>query len=370
MSSLFGAPALRDELRRRCGIPEQVAGAELVVRGDGAPRGVRIVRVRSGEIEVDVVVDRSLDLAGASVRGIPVSWISPTDVAHPGLADPHGWGPFRTFFGGLLTTCGLDHTLGPAEESGAAFNYPGQTSRSHPLHGHVSATPARLTGYGIDWDADEPAVVVRGDVRQAEVFGAALTLEREIRVPLGGATVRVRDVVRNDGYAPTPHMILYHVNAGWPLLGPRARVVGALAEPRFATEAARGQDWRAVTQPARGVAEQVWEHVPLPAADGRGRAAVLNPDIGDGRSAGLEICFGLDSLPRLFQWRVMSETNYTVGLEPGNLEIEGRHSAEAGGRLTVLEPGETVRHELDIHLHHGDRVTEAFERFADAAATT
>ena len=42
-------------------------------RDDGSERGVRVVRVRTGEIEVEVVVDRALDLAGASVRGMPVA---------------------------------------------------------------------------------------------------------------------------------------------------------------------------------------------------------------------------------------------------------------------------------------------------------
>ena len=106
MSILFGKPLSREELRRLAGRPEQVVGAELLTRGDGSERGVRVVRVRTGEIEAEIVVDRALDIAGASVRGLPVSWISPTGVAGPWLADPHGWGPFRTFFGGLLTTCG------------------------------------------------------------------------------------------------------------------------------------------------------------------------------------------------------------------------------------------------------------------------
>jgi hypothetical protein len=351
VSLVFGSPADREPLRRLTGRVEQVAGAELYTRDDGSERGVRVVRVRTGEIDVEVVVDRALDIAGASVRGMPVGWISPTGVAAPWFADPHGWGPFRTFFGGLLTTCGLEHTLGPTDDTAVHFNYPGQHTHSFPLHGRLSATPALLRGYGIDWDAPEPAVFVRGEVRQANVFGEVLTLEREIRAVLGKRTLTLRDTVRNEGYAPTPHMILYHVNAGWPLVGKNAQVTGRLGEPRFVTPPAQGVDWRVVDEPTRGIAEQVWEHSPLPATDGWGRAAILNQDIGDGRALGLELAFALDTLPRMFQWRVMNEGHYVIGLEPGNLRIQGRHAARDAGELVILEPGETRSYRLDLTLH-------------------
>ena len=364
VNRLFGIPVGRDDLRRLAGSPEQVLGAELFERADGRERGVRVVRLRSGACEVEVVVDRALDISHASVGGVPVAWISPTGVASPALADPHGWGTFATFFGGLLTTCGLDHALGPTEDAAPWFDYPGQPTRSWPLHGTLSATPARLTGHGIDWDAAEPAVFVRGEVRQATVFGAALTLERELRIALGGTTLTVRDRVRNVGHAPTPHMALYHVNAGWPLVGEGAEIVAAVDEPRVATPAAAGADWRAIVAPAQGVAEQVWEHAPRADGAGRGLAAVLNDDIGDGRALGLAVEWDLASLPRLFQWRVMSETNYVVGLEPGNLELEGRHAARDAGRLVVLEPGAVIDHALDIHLLLGDPVRDLRRRVA------
>ena len=100
LSSLYGVRLTREELRRRTGRSEQLLGAELVERADGSERGVRCVRLRSGAIELEVVVDRALDLAQATVGGVPVAWISPTGLAAPGLAVPTGWEPFRTFFGG------------------------------------------------------------------------------------------------------------------------------------------------------------------------------------------------------------------------------------------------------------------------------
>jgi hypothetical protein len=349
LSSLFGVPLTREELRRRTGRVEQLLGAELVERSDGSERGVRCVRLRSGAIELEVVVDRALDLAQATIGGVPVAWISPTGLTAPGLAVPAGWEPFRSFFGGLLTTCGLEHTLGPVTDDATHFRYPGRPTHDFPLHGRLSATPGRLLGYGIDWE--RACVFCRGDVRQAHVFGESLTLEREIRIGLGGTTIELDDVVRNDGFAPTPHMLLYHVNIGWPVLGEHAEVVAGVGKPRVATAEAAGADWRAVDPPRFPSEEQVWEHTPCPDAAGLGRAAVLNSDIGDGRPLGVELAWSHETLPRLFQWRVMSDQNYVVGLEPGNAPIEGRARAREEGTLVILEPGEERRTSLRLTLH-------------------
>lgn len=365
MSGLFGQPTDRDALRRLAGRAEQAIGAELAERLEGQERGVRVLRLRSGELEADVVVERALDLGQVTSRGVPVAWISPTGLAGPWFAEPHGWGPFRTFFGGMLTTCGLEHTLGPTEDDASHFAYPHIATHAYPLHGRLSTQPARLMGHGIDWDAEEPAVYCRGEVRQANVFGEVLTLERELRIPLGSSTIRIRDRVRNDGHATTPTMSLYHVNLGWPLLGPRARVVAAVGEPRFATPEAVGKDWRSVTTPQGVVPEEVWEHTPRTGADGWSRAGIVNDDIGDGRAVAVELAWRTDTLPRLFQWKVMGDVNYVIGLEPGNLPLEGRHAARASGDLVQLAPGEVRDYALEITVHHGaDALADVERRIA------
>ena len=235
---------------------------------------MRCVRLRSGAIELEVVVDRALDLAQATIGGVPVAWISPTGLTAPGLAVPAGWEPFRSFFGGLLTTCGLEHTLGPMTDDATHFRYPGRATHDFPLHGRLSATPGRLLGYGVDWERE--CVFCRGDVRQAHVFGESLTLEREIRIGLAGTTIELDDVVRNDGFAPTPHMILYHVNVGWPVLGEHAEVSPASASRAWRPRRPRGADWRVVDPPSFPFQEQVWDTRRGRHGRGLGRAAVLN----------------------------------------------------------------------------------------------
>jgi hypothetical protein len=363
----FGSRLDGEAVRRLAGHPEQVVGAELLRREDGSERGVRLVRLRTGEIDVDVVVDRALDVGAAAIRGVPVAWISPTGLTGPWFAEPRGIGTLRTFFGGLLTTCGLEHTLGPTEDDVGYFAYPGKAREAFPLHGRLSATPARLTGYGTALDAAVPHVYVEGEVRQATVFGEHFVLRRRIEADVGGRELRIRDVVRNAGYAPTPHMVLYHVNVGWPVVAPGARVDAAVGEPRFATEAAQDADWRVIEPPRAGAVEQVWEHTPRPGAAGRVHACVRNPDVGGGRAVGVEVAYDSTTLPRLFQWRVMGEGHYVVGLEPGNSRFEGRHAARAAGELDVLAPGDERRYALDLRLLWGaDELAAASGRAQDA----
>ncbi|HEY8584744.1 MAG TPA: DUF4432 family protein, partial [Capillimicrobium sp.] len=75
--------------------------------------------------------------------------------------------------------------------------------------------------------------------------------------------------------------------------------------------------------------------------------------VGGGRAVGVELAYEEATLPRLFQWRVMGEGHYVVGLEPGNLRIEGRQAAREAGDLVVLAPGEERRTTLELTLLWG-----------------
>lgn len=338
-----------DDPRRWTGHPDQVAGVELAELLEGDARGVRVLRLRGAEVDVDVLVDRGLDLLRARVRGVPVGWLSPAGVRHPAFAEQQGFGPLRTFGGGLLTTCGLDHVHGPRDEPDR-YGHPGLAVAHHPLHGRVSALPARLLRAQ---GTPGPLLAVEGEVRQAAPFAEHLVLRRRIELDVAGRTLRIRDEVRNDGFTPTPLAVLYHVNVGWPVLSPSADVLADVADPRATAGDAPAQDWRRPGAPRDGATEAVWDHTPRPDAAGRGRAAVVNDDVGDGRAAGLLVSWELDGLPHLAQWTMTAAGMYVVGLEPATVGIGGVAAAEADGGLRVLAPGESARLAVDLTFLHG-----------------
>ncbi len=334
----FDLPALRS----RVGSLDQLARVERVVEDDGPGRGARRVRlVDSAGLDVDVHVDRCLDLGAASYRGVPLAWRSPAGYVAPGLVGPGTDGWLRSFAGGLLTTCGLDTFGAPSEDDGQEF----------PLHGRIGATPAaEVSTWARVVDGDYE-LGVSGVVRQSRLFGADLVLRRRITTRMGSGRLLLEDTVTNDGFSPTPHMMLYHCNLGWPLLdqGAEIDVPGARTSPRDEA-AARGMDtWSRPGPPQQDFGEQVFRH-DLPATE-VAVATVRNPRLG----LELQIEVSADTLPHLYQWTMTGMGTYALGLEPANCGgIEGRRAARDAGVLVSLEPGESRRYRVAVTVRPTD----------------
>src|SRR5918997_2271487 len=219
MPDLFGKNLRREELLRRVGRLDQAAGVRLVSLADGPERGVRVLEFRTGTgFAFDVVVDRAFDIGRCELGGYPLGWLSPVGFAGPWFVEPEGLGFLRNWGGGLLTTAGLDHALFMAEDTAEQYNYPPKETERHGLHGRVSGRPARLVGYGERWEDDGCVLWAEGEVRQAAVFGENLVLRRRVEARVGESRLTVHDEVENAGFALTPHMYLYHVNVGWPVV--------------------------------------------------------------------------------------------------------------------------------------------------------
>ena len=220
MAQMLGREWSRAELLAYVGDLAQLAGVKLGEWSDGAERGVRTAEVRTGSgLEFTVLLDRGMDIGPASYRGLPLAWISPTGFGHPAFFEPEGAGWLRTFGGGLLTGCGLTYVGAPDVDEGEALG----------LHGRLSVLPASHVRVNEEWNGDECTFSVKGEVRQARLFGENLRLTRRISAGLGQNTIAVRDVVENLGDMTTPLMIVYHMNIGFPMLDETCSLV---AEPR------------------------------------------------------------------------------------------------------------------------------------------
>ena len=75
------------------------------------------------------------------------------------------------------------------------------------------------------WRGDEYEMWVRGRMRETVVFGENLSLTRRISTSLGSSKLLIRDVVVNEGFQKTPHMMLYHCNFGFPLLAEGSELI-------------------------------------------------------------------------------------------------------------------------------------------------
>lgn len=315
------------------GLARQVMAADLVTRGDGPERGVRSVLLQSDLLSLEVVVDRGMDIAGARVRQMPVAWQSPTGIVAPWLIEQRDAQFLRGFYGGLLTTCGLDHVGHPTDRSAERFAYPHRALEHLPMHGRISGTPARLAGYGVERTASGLTAFVAGTVAQVAVFGEHLVLSRRISITYGSCRISVADTVTNNGYAASPLAMMYHVNLGWPVLAPGA-VVSVDGE-----HAAGDVIPAEITAPVRGSAQHVSAYSMRPDDAGRANASIVNPRVDEGYSGGVHLSWNASALPSMVRWQVANTAgHYVLGLEPSTARM---NNGTGGEVFPILEPGQS-----------------------------
>jgi len=344
MVSLWGRSWTRGELLARVGRLDQLAGVQLVEASDGAERGVRLLRFRTGAgFEFDVLVDRGFDIGRAWLGGRPLSWWSPVGLISPWLHDSAGIEWFRGFPGGLVSTCGLDHSLLGGTDDSTVFNYPHRRTETYGLHGRYTGLPARLAGYGASWHQDECVLWAEGEVIQAALFGEQLVLHRRIEADLGGTALRITDTVTNTGATACPHMLLYHCNVGFPVVDADAELVYP-AGPGVCVSEASDPAYRELLGPRADFVEECYEHDMAAGPDGLVSAAVVNRNIG----LGVYQRYQRAALPRHITWRQLGTGTYVVAMEPSTNRDAGRFDARARGELQHLSPGEQRHYALEI----------------------
>jgi hypothetical protein len=326
-------------LRPVVGDLRQVCRIDRLVHEEGRARGARLVRlVTGGGLEVELHPDRCLDIGHVTWRGQPVAWASPAPTAGPAFAEHGGNGWLRTFSGGLLTTCGLDQFGAPSSHGGEELG----------LHGRASSLPAQHLSTACRPEPDGRVLLeVSGEMAQARLFGENLLLHRRVRSQLGSAGIEVLDTVTNRGVDPQPHLLLYHLNLGWPLIdeGATVDIPSRHVEARDAAARRGLPTWRDVPAPAREWEEQVLRHE-LP-QDAPVSVRVTNARAG----LALRVDVHTAQLPHLFQWRLFRQGTYVLGIEPANSPvITGRAAAAAGGSLPVMQAGEVRTYRLGLTL--------------------
>lgn len=341
MAFIYNRSWSRQELTRYVGDMDQLAGIRLMEGADGMERGARSLQVRTGSgLCFKVAADRAMDITACHYKGMSLAWISPVGEPHPAFFEANGLEWLRTFPGGLLATCGLDHFGPPCQDSGTDFG----------LHGRIGNLPARCVNYQAGWVGDEYEMVISGEVRQARVFGENLVMRRRLSTRLGSNRILIEDAITNEGFNRQPHMVLYHINLGFPLVSEHTHLKVATLQtlPRDA-EAEKGlETWDRFQPPTPDYREQAFIHTPAAESNGHAKVEVENPSI----SLGLRLTFGTNSLPYLVEWKMMGEGVYVLGIEPTNCQvIGGRAAASEQGALPQLAPGETRHYCMELEVY-------------------
>jgi Domain of unknown function (DUF4432) len=357
MAHLFGRDWTREELLRHVGEIEQIARIQPSRLEGGRSGDMRALEVVAGDgLRFTVLPDRCLDIPFFEYRGVSLVWHSRNGLVGPEYYDPHGTEWLRSFFGGLVTTCGLTQVGPPCEDNGEQLG----------LHGRIANTPAADVRWGYTWQGDECELWIEGSVRETKVFSEDLELIRRISTTLGSRSIRVTNWVRNRGPSRTPLMVLFHVNTGFPVLGPDARLIAAdrTVEPRDDRARQGMSDHARFGSPEAGWAEQVYFHDVKPGENGWAHCAVVNESLvtGFGEGLGLKVGWRRDQMWNLNEWKQTGVGDYVVGTEPANCLPEGRCAARESGRLEFIAPGETRGFDLEFAVLAGREEITAFEQ--------
>lgn len=336
--------------------PAQLGGIETAVLDNGPARGTRIAWVNTGAgLRYKVVLDRGMDIADAAFNAHALAWLSHTGAVPPSPVAYRGVDWLESFGGGLVTTCGLDHAGGPEEDSHGARG----------LHGQYSRFPATVESViQPDPRAGRLDMSITGTVKQSQPLGVQLELRRTIRSRLGEAVITIEDEVYNHGNIPAPHMLLYHINLGWPLVDEGVDICwqGEWSS-REGDDKARifkeGEAFRTgkptLSEHVGGGEEAAFIDV-VSDEEGRCVCGVHNPNLG----IALAVEFNKSQLPWLTNWQHCGPGEYVLGMEPGTHPPVGQSRAREAGTLIMLEPGERRKYEVTIRVHQGDNEIRQF----------
>lgn len=313
------------------GHPSQLAGVEEVRLIGGKGDGMRLLNLwNAAGLSMTVAADRCADIYRLRVKGDNLGYFAPCGYVGPEFYQPEEKGFLKSFTAGFLTTCGLENCGGPSDYQGQRL----------PLHGSIGNTPAEH----IRWEEDESTIRVHATVRDQVLFGRKLLLRRTLTLWKQENTLLLEDTVENQGDAPEPVMLMYHMNMGYPLLSEAARIRSNASGVYLGSEETPEETWKRIDPPSPRTKEICYRHL----FEGRqeARVSIENPTLG----RAVEIAFDPEDFPCLIQWSLFSHRDYALGLEPRNFPEGPKSKATEQGKLHILQPGQKRTYRVELRL--------------------
>lgn len=339
----------KKELYRHVGDVSQLYGVRRVTYMEGPARGLAAIEANAASgLRFSVLEGRGLDIYEMSYKGVNLCFRTKNGLTS-GERFSTAPGEFtHVMNAGMMFTAGLSNVGGDVTEDGVY----------HPLHGRAGGAAA-CEVYAVT-DDGRMSIEIGGKLRETQLFGESLHLQRRITAGAEAAELVVEDTVENRAARPADVALLYHCNLGYPFLdeGVRFYKSGGSVTPRNADAEAGLSEYGVMSAPRDNVPEQVFLHENLPAEDGMATAMAVNEKLG----LAFYIRYAVDTLPYFAEWKSMASGDYALGMEPSNNLLRGRVGERAAHGLTTLEPFETARFRVVLGVLEGAERIEAFRR--------
>lgn len=327
MVYLFGKHYTKKELLEKVGNMEQLASVNRLQVLDGKGNGSEVIQVNTGGgLLFNIHVDRGMDIGRVDYQGLPYTWVSPNGLVNSKYYESQGKGWLRSFYGGLVTTCGLLNVGSPSHDKGNSLD------DQHGMHGRIANIPAENVSIDCFWKDDDYHMIIRGRVSETAMFGERVYVNREIKTCLGSNEIELTDTVENMNFYPIEHMILYHTNIGYPLLDEQAEISipSTKVQPRETDLSL--DNLSGFEKPTLNYDERVYYHM----FDQEEVVIQVKNGI-----RAFTMTYNQSELDHFVQWKLAEKGNYVLGLEPSNCGVEGREAARASNELPMLQPFET-----------------------------
>ena len=288
-------------MNAKIGNSEQLCLAQRVQVTDGRGNGARQIYVANGKLNFILSESNALDVLRLWHGGTNIGFVSknglytaPADFLH-------------SFPAGMLYTCGLD-AIGGVE--------------GHPIHGRIHSVPAEIK----ELAADEDGVKIVAEIRDTALFGENLVMTRTIETKVGSDELKLTDRIENRAFVDGKYCMLYHINAGYPLVDVGAKVSGQFVKslPRNDWAKHEMKTMLEVEEPVPGFEENCFLHETKD-----GVMTLTNRKLGKRFSV-------KSSLKKFVQWKSRASGDFVMAFEPCTCWLDGYL------KYQVLKPGKSV----------------------------
>lgn len=332
------------------GSMQQQAFIRAMQYTEGRASGLKAYDVKNDNLRFTILADKCLDVADFSYKGMNLNFLSKPGLQGRNHYDTNGEEALRSIMGGMFFTCGLDNVCAPCNSGG----------KEYPMHGRIRTTPAEQLSSKAEWCGDKYILSVEGQMRESELFGENLVLNRKISTIYGERSILVEDQIENESFREESIMLLYHCNIGYPMLDESARIY-------LPTEQIRSRDmvsdahiaeWNQMRFPEDNEPEYVYIHELRGDKNGDTMAVIVNED----KQIGICYEFNKQQLPYFMEWKSLASGDYVVGLEPSNSSVYGRSFHERNDTMPVLKAFEKKEVWLKISILEGSVEIENYKK--------